>query len=159
MQSSGKDPQGAAGKRIVHWVIADSGRNGDSTRNGIDIDSNYRENSRMSLSKPQLLLWSLVLFLFASGPLRLFGQPPNIILILSDDQGWNNTEIAMMPTRDDSKSDYYLTPNLRRLGESGMIFSQAYAPHPFARRRYHSIQFGITPAKLKKTTNQGANYA
>lgn len=112
----------------------------------------------MRSSNPRLLRW-LALLSFASGPVEMFGQPPNIILILSDDQGWNNTEIDMMPTRDDSKSDYYLTPNLRRLGESGMIFSQAYAPHPVCSPSRHSIQFGITPAKLKKTTNQGANYA
>ncbi len=105
----------------------------------------------------RLLLWP-VFFWFAIGPSVLFGRPPNIVLILSDDQGWNNTEIAMMPGRADSKSDFYLTPNLRRLGESGMIFSQAYAPHPVCSPSRHSIQFGITPAKLKKTTNQGANY-
>jgi len=111
----------------------------------------------MRLSKLMLLVCMALLW-YGNGSVTLIGQPPNIILILSDDQGWNNTEVAMMPNRDDSKSDYYQTPNLRRLGESGMIFSQAYAPHPVCSPSRHSIQFGITPAKLKKTTNQGANY-
>ncbi len=83
---------------------------------------------------------------------------PNIILILSDDQGWNNTEIPMIPSRPDSRSDFYLTPNLKRLAEAGMTFSQAYAPHPVCSPSRHSIQFGVTPAKLKKTTNRGVAY-
>lgn len=39
-----------------------------------------------------------------------------------------------------------------------MRFSQAYAPHPVCSPSRHSIQFGISPAKLKKTTNVGARY-
>lgn len=84
--------------------------------------------------------------------------PPNIILILTDDQGWNNTQVPMIQGRDDTRSDFYLTPNLQRLADSGMTFSQAYAPHPVCSPSRHSIQFGMTPAKLKKTTNQGTNY-
>jgi len=85
-------------------------------------------------------------------------KPPNIILILTDDQGWNNTEIPMIPSRADSRSDYYLTPNFKRLADSGMIFSQAYAPHPYCSPSRHAIQFGMTPAKLKKTSNRAVNY-
>lgn len=85
-------------------------------------------------------------------------QQPNLILILSDDQGWNNTQVPMIRERPDTRSDYYLTPNLQRLADAGMTFSQAYAPHPVCSPSRHSIQFGITPAKLKKTTNQGASY-
>lgn len=39
-----------------------------------------------------------------------------------------------------------------------MTFSQAYAPHPVCSPSRHAIQFGMPPAKLKKTTNFGANY-
>lgn len=83
---------------------------------------------------------------------------PNFILILSDDQGWNNTGVEMIPARSDTNSDYYLTPNLNRLAASGMTFSQAYSPHPVCSPSRHSIQFGLTPARLKKTTNQGARF-
>ena len=83
---------------------------------------------------------------------------PNIVLILTDDQGWNNTEVPMIPLRADTRSDYYLTPNFKRLADSGMIFSQAYAPHPVCSPSRHAIQFGMTPAKLKKTTNRAVNY-
>lgn len=85
-------------------------------------------------------------------------QAPNIILILTDDQGWNNTQVAMIPGREDTKSDFYLTPNMQRLADAGMTFSQAYAPHPVCGPSRHSIQLGISPAKLKKTTNQGVNF-
>ncbi|NET39599.1 MAG: sulfatase-like hydrolase/transferase, partial [Cyanothece sp. SIO1E1] len=88
----------------------------------------------------------------------LFAGPPNIILILTDDQGWNNTQVPMIADRPDTRSDFYLTPNLQRLADAGMTFSQAYAPHPVCSPSRHAIQFGMSPAKLKKTTNQGAHY-
>ena len=37
--------------------------------------------------------------------------PPNFILILSDDQGWNGTSVQMMDDLPQSKSDYHETPN------------------------------------------------
>lgn len=64
----------------------------------------------------------------------------------------------MIEGRLDSRSDFYLTPNMQRIADLGMTFSQAYAPHPVCSPSRHSIQFGMTPAKLKKTTNQGVNY-
>lgn len=64
----------------------------------------------------------------------------------------------MIEDRDDTRSDFYLTPNMQRLADNGMTFSQAYAPHPVCSPSRHAIQFGMSPAKLKKTTNQGANY-
>ena len=85
-------------------------------------------------------------------------KPPNIILILTDDQGWNNTEMPMIPSRADTRSDFYLTPNFKRLADAGMTFSQAYAPHPVCSPSRHAIQFGMTPAKLKKTSNRAVNY-
>ena len=33
--------------------------------------------------------------------------PPNFILILSDDQGWNGTSVQMMDDLPQSKSDYH----------------------------------------------------
>ena len=82
----------------------------------------------------------------------------NIILILTDDQGWNNTEVLMMPSRADTRSDFYLTPSFKRLADAGMTFSQAYAPHPVCSPSRHAIQFGMSPAKLKKTSNRAVNY-
>jgi len=82
----------------------------------------------------------------------------NIVLILTDDQGWNNTEVPMIPSRAETRSDFYLTPNFKRLADAGMTFSQAYAPHPVCSPSRHAIQFGMSPAKLKKTSNRAVNY-
>ena len=101
------------------------------------------------------LLGAALLLGLASAALA---KPPNIILILTDDQGWNNTEVPMIPSRADTRSDYYLTPNFKRLADAGMTFSRAYAPHPVCSPSRHSIQFGMTPAKLKKTSNRAVNY-
>ena len=101
------------------------------------------------------LLGAALLLGLASAALA---KPPNIILILTDDQGWNNTEMPMIPLRADTRSDFYLTPNFKRLADAGMTFSQAYAPHPVCSPSRHAIQFGMTPAKLKKTSNRAVNY-
>ena len=96
--------------------------------------------------------------LLGLGLASALAKPPNIILILTDDQGWNNTEMPMIPSRADTRSDFYLTPNFKRLADVGMTFSQAYAPHPVCSPSRHAIQFGMTPAKLKKTSNRAVNY-
>ena len=92
-----------------------------------------------------LLGAALLLGLTSAG----LAKPPNIILILTDDQGWNNTEVPMIRSRADTRSDFYLTPSFKRLADAGMTFSQAYAPHPVCSPSRHAIQFGMTPAKLK----------
>lgn len=96
-------------------------------------------------------IFTLLLILLSS--LSLFAQnPPNIILILTDDQGWNGTSHQMLTTRPGSKSDYYITPNVERLALKGMTFSQGYAPAPKCAPTRHSVLTGMTPARAKKTT-------
>ena len=73
---------------------------------------------------------------------------PNFILILADDQGWNGTSVKMMHNDLGSKSDYYETPNLELLAQSGIRFSDAYASAPVCAPSRYSIQFGKTPARL-----------
>ena len=75
--------------------------------------------------------------------------PPNFILILADDQGWNGTSVQMIDNYPQSKSDYHETPNLELLAERGMRFSSAYASAPVCSPSRYSIQFGQTPARLK----------
>lgn len=76
---------------------------------------------------------------------------PNIILFLTDDQGWTDTSVQMMAGRADSKSDFYQTPNLERMAKEGMVFSNAYSPAPTCTPTRGSIQFGKTPARLRQT--------
>jgi len=78
---------------------------------------------------------------------------PNIILFLTDDQGWADTSVQMMKGRADTKSDFYQTPNLERMAKEGMVFSSGYSPAPQCAPSRGSIQFGKTPARLKQTKN------
>ena len=57
-------------------------------------------------------------------------ENPNIILFLTDDQGWTDTSVQMMEGRSDSKSDFYQTPALERMAKESMTFSSGYAPAP-----------------------------
>ena len=45
---------------------------------------------------------------------------PNVILFLTDDQGWTGTSVQMDATVPESKSDFYRTPALVRLAREGM---------------------------------------
>jgi len=101
--------------------------------------------------KKLLVLWIL------AGPLLAIAQPPNIILILADDQGWNGLSCRMDPDVPGSGSDFYQTPNLERLAKEGMRFSRGYAPAPVCSPTRHSIQFGISPAKLRITHNSAVH--
>ncbi|MBX2814619.1 MAG: sulfatase-like hydrolase/transferase [Saprospiraceae bacterium] len=55
--------------------------------------------------------------------LRKKNSPPNIILILTDDQGW--ADVGFNGSKD------IPTPNLDRLAGEGIIFSNAYVSHPY----------------------------
>jgi arylsulfatase A-like enzyme len=72
---------------------------------------------------------------------------PNFVVILTDDQGWTGTSVAMSPDQDDSLSDYYQTPNLQRLASRGMRFTQGYSPAALCSPTRRSIQFGQTPVR------------
>ena len=55
---------------------------------------------------------------------------PNIIFIITDDQGWTSVSYPSDPSRSDTASDYIETPNMAALAAEGMRFSQAYTPNP-----------------------------
>ena len=73
---------------------------------------------------------------------------PNFLFILVDDQGWNGTSVEMIEGDSLSRSDFFETPHLEDLADSGMVFSQAYAAAPVCAPSRYSIQFGKTPARL-----------
>ena len=53
---------------------------------------------------------------------------PNVVLILADDLGWMDLASYAARVRDVDRSEcFYETPNLDRLADLGMSFSQAYA--------------------------------
>ena len=98
----------------------------------------------------KLVLFATIFFTFYSCDSSR--SQPNIIIVLTDDQGWTDSSVKMMKDRDDSKSDFYETPNMQRMAEEGLIFSSAYAPAPVCTPTRYSILYGKTPAKLRHTT-------
>ena len=77
---------------------------------------------------------------------------PNIIFILTDDQGWSCTSLGMDDRIADSKSDFFETPNIDRLAKAGMRFTRGYAPASICSPTRRSILFGMTPARLGDET-------
>ena len=72
---------------------------------------------------------------------------PNIIFILTDDQGWTHTSHRADPDIAESISDFYETPNMDRLAKSGILFTQGYAPNPICSPSRHSLLFGQNAAR------------
>jgi arylsulfatase A len=75
---------------------------------------------------------------------------PNVIVILTDDQGWNGTSVEMIGGVAASKSDYYETPNIERLSRAGLTFSAGYAASNCSPSRL-SLLTGKSPARLRMT--------
>jgi arylsulfatase A-like enzyme len=73
--------------------------------------------------------------------------PPNIIFILTDDQGWTSLSSRMQNNVPESASDYYETPNIDRMAQAGMRFTHGYAPAAICSPTRRSIQFGQTPIR------------
>ncbi|MGN0090961.1 MAG: sulfatase [Alloprevotella sp.] len=53
-------------------------------------------------------------------------RPPNILLFLVDDMGWQDTSVPFWDTPTHLNRRYH-TPNMERLAVQGMMFTQAYA--------------------------------
>ena len=70
--------------------------------------------------------------------------PPNFIVILTDDQSWVGTSYLSDPDDPRSKSDYYQTPNMERLAQMGMRFTNGYSPAPFCCPTRKSITISAT---------------
>jgi len=70
-------------------------------------------------------------------------KPPNIVFILIDDMGWTDAGCY--------GSDYYETPHIDRLAQSGMRFTQAYASSSVCSPTRAAILSGKNPARLRIT--------
>ncbi len=53
-------------------------------------------------------------------------SPPNILFILADDMGWQDTSVPFGPGITPFNKRYH-TPSLQRLADEGMKFTQAYS--------------------------------
>lgn len=94
------------------------------------------------------LLGAILLLLPATG---VTADQPNIVFMLSDDQGWSGLSVPMHPDVPGSKGDIFQTPNLERLAAQGMRFSAAYAPASVCSPTRISLLTGKSPAQLHWT--------
>ena len=84
-----------------------------------------------------------------------FGQVtskrPNFVFIQGEAQGWTSLSVPMDDRVPNSVSDFLYTPNLAKLAEDGMRFSNFYAPSPRCTPSRVSYLTGKSPAKLRMT--------
>mgnify|MGYP006129826813 CR=1 FL=1 len=72
-------------------------------------------------------------------------QKPNIVLILSDDQAWNDYGFM--------GHDVIETPNLDRLASQSVVFKRGYVPSPICRPSLMTLATGLYPHQHKITGN------
>ncbi|WP_395343686.1 sulfatase [Ningiella sp. W23] len=88
--------------------------------------------------------WTVALILLVCYTLStgqaLASQPRNVVIILADDLGWNDTELL----QDNSLID---TPNLKELASQGMIFRNAFSNSPVCSPTRASVLTGQTAAR------------
>ena len=91
---------------------------------------------------------TLLLVAMCSGaPAVAADASPNIVLILTDDQGWSQVSEAMDPRVAASRSAYIETPNMTRLAREGMRFTSGYSPAPLCTPTRRSILCGTSAAR------------
>ncbi len=73
-------------------------------------------------------------------------RPPNIVLFVVDDLGWQDISVPLWSERT-AFNDRYRTPNLERLAREGMSFTQAYASAPVCTPTRTAILTGQAPAR------------
>ena len=92
-----------------------------------------------------------VIILLAGGTSCKKDDPPNIVFVLIDDMGWKDMGC--------SGSEYYETPNIDALAQSGMRFTNAYSSSPVCAPSRGAIFTGKNPARTKFTTVFRGNVA
>ena len=75
--------------------------------------------------------------------------PPNIVLFLVDDMGWQDTSVPFHSEQTDFNRRYH-TPNMERLAAHGMKFTQAYACSVCSPTRI-SLMTGLNAARHRVT--------
>jgi len=98
---------------------------------------------------PLLLIITICLISCKSEPQK--PEQPNIIFILVDDLGWK--DVGFMGSK------FYETPNIDKLAEGGMIFTQAYAACAVCSPTRASILTGRYPARIGITDWIRGRYA
>lgn len=96
-----------------------------------------------------VLLMATLLILTSCQPDELPKRPPNIVLFLVDDMGWQDTSVPFWSSRT-AFNERYHTPNMERLAQEGMKFTQAYAT-PVCSPTRISLMTGMNAARHRVT--------
>lgn len=82
---------------------------------------------------------------------------PNIVLILADDLAWPSTSVEMRKGQVNSRSPVsgFVTANIERLAEDGIVFSRAYSCGPQCVPARGCIISGQTAARNRLTVTGG----
>ena len=91
------------------------------------------------------LLWAACFWAASAGA----AAPPNVIVFLVDDMGWQDTSVPFHTQRT-PWNDRYRTPHMERLAASGMKFTQAYAC-PVCTPTRVSLMTGLNAARHRAT--------
>ena len=96
------------------------------------------------------LIGALTLFsIKASGQETQPKKTPNIVLIMADDLGWKDLHCY-----GNEKLD---TPNLDRLAQQGLLFTDAYSASPVCTPTRAALMTGEAPARLNITNHAGGH--
>ena len=90
---------------------------------------------------------SLILITLFGVITALQADSPNIILILTDDQGWSQRSGLMDPDNPQTGSSYLHTPAMDRIAKEGMRFTGGYSPAPLCTPTRRSILCGTSAAR------------
>ena len=106
---------------------------------------------------------ALVLLLALTGEAKQ--PPPNLVLFLVDDLGWQDTSVPFHSERTPF-NQRYRTPHLERLAERGLRFTQSYASAPVCTPTRTAIMTGRSPGQthitwwtLQKDTDTSTRHA
>ena len=93
----------------------------------------------------RLLAFSILATWFADFTARSADRPPNVLLIISDDQAWADYGFTGHPR--------IQTPHLDRLATNSLTFLRGYSPVPLCRPSLTSIATGLYPHQHGVTGN------
>ena len=89
--------------------------------------------------------WVLIGLLIVTHPASASESPPNIVVFLVDDLGWQDVSLPLGPEATPF-NERYRTPNVERLARRGMLFTDAYASAPVCSPTRTSLLTGRSPA-------------
>ncbi|NQU23511.1 MAG: sulfatase [Candidatus Nealsonbacteria bacterium] len=89
-------------------------------------------------------LWGLTLVLLI-GTVAAAATPPNVVMIISDDQAWGDFGFMGHPV--------IRTPSLDRLASQSLVYTRGYVPSSLCRPSLATLATGLYPHQHKITSN------